>query len=202
MRHNSINPDPSPERLAAFLDGELDPATAARVEAWLADNAEAAEELDGQRRVLRLWRANPPPEPGPAAWTAVLSRIEARRPAARRRPRKWPIALGLGASAAAAVFAAVFLTRLFQGAPPNDADAPLPVVAPGDVTIISMDARDAAGLVVAAPPVPEPIVLAGQDDVSVMDVKSYRDDGPVPHIGEGEVPMIVAASMGPEGREP
>ncbi len=114
MRHDSINPDPSPEQLAAFLDGELDPATAARVEAWLADNAAAAEELDGQRRVLRLWRANPPPEPGPAAWTTVLSRVEARLPAARRRPRKWPIALGVAAGAAAAVFAAVFLSRPFQ----------------------------------------------------------------------------------------
>lgn len=202
MRHDRANPDPSPEQLAAFLDGELDPAIAARVEAWLADNAAAAEEMDGQRRVLRLWQANPPPEPGPAVWTAVLSRIEANLPVARRRPRKWPRVLSFGAVAAAAVLAAVFLTRLFQGGSPKDADAPLPVIAPGDVTIISMDARDASGLVVAAPPVQEPIVLAGQDDVSVVDVKSYRDDGPVPHIGEGEVPMIVAASMTPVGREP
>jgi len=203
MRHDRANPGSSPERLTAFLDGELDPAAAARVEAWLADNAAAAEEIDGQRRVLRLWQANPPPEPGPAAWTTVLSRVETSLPAARPRRRKWPIALGLGAGAAAAVFAAVFLTRLFQGGPPKDADAPLPVIAPGDVTIISMDAPDAPGLVVAAPPVQEPIVLAGQDDVSVMDVKSYRDDdGLVPRIGEGEVPMIVAASMAPAGRGP
>ena len=74
---------------------------------------------------------------------------------------------------------------------PRDND-PLPVVEPGDVAIISMDARDAAGLVVAAPPVQEPILLASQDDVSFMNLESYRDDGPAPLIGEGEVPMIVA----------
>ena len=52
----------------------------------------------------------------------------------------------------------------------------------------------AAAVVVAAPPVRE-ILLASQDDVSVMDVKSYRDDDPSPSIGEGEVPMIVAPSF-------
>jgi hypothetical protein len=202
MSNDPTNPDPSLEQLAAFLDGELDPAAGSRVEAWLADNPPAAAEIEGQRRVLRLWRANPPPEPSPAAWTAALSRVEAKLPAARSRPRRLPRTLWLSAGLAAAVLAAVFLTRLFPGGAPKAADDPLPVIAPGDVTIISMDARDAPGLVGAAPPVQEPILLASQDDVSVMDVKSYRDDGQTPLIGEGEVPMIVAASVAREGREP
>ena len=68
------------------------------------------------------------------------------------------------------------------------------MVGPGDVTIVSIDGRDAAGLVGEAPPVPE-ILLASQDDVSVMSVQSYRDDDPAPYIGEGDVPMIVASSV-------
>ena len=194
-------PGPSPERLAAYLDGQLGAADAARVAAWLADNPAAAEEMEGQRRLLRIWQAAPPPEPGPAAWDASLSRVAARLPT---DPRPWRVhrPLWIVAGAAAAVFAAVLLARSFQGGP-GGADEPLPVAGPGDVTVLSIDARDAAGLVVAAPPVQEPIVLASQDDVSVMDVKAYRDDdGRVPHIGEGEVPMIVAASFAGAAREP
>lgn len=56
-----------------------------------------------------------------------------------------------------------------------------------------MDARDAGELVVAAPPVLQAILPAGQDDVLVMSLESGpRDDGRVPQIGEGDVPMIVA----------
>ncbi len=106
-----------------------------------------------------------------------------------------------GAGLAAAVLAAVFLPRWLPTGDGPHGDDPLPVIAPGDVTIISMDDRDAAGLVVAAPPVRE-ILLASQDDVSVMNVQSYRDDDPAPLIGEGEVPMIVAPPAARAGREP
>ena len=199
MRNDPSNPDLSPDQLAAFLDGELDAAAAARVEAWLADDPAAAAELDGQRRVLRLWHANPPPEPAEDAWTAVLARVAAKAPG---RARKWPRTLALSAGLAAAVLAAVFLPRwLPTGVAPDGDNAPLPVIAPGDVTIISMDDRDTGGLVVAAPPVRE-ILLASQDDVSVMNVQSYRDDDPAPLIGEGEVPMIVAAPAADAGRRP
>jgi hypothetical protein len=42
----------------------------------------------------------------------------------------------------------------------------------------------------------EPILLASQDDVSVVNVEPYsQDDGRVPSIGEGDVSMIVAAPL-------
>ncbi len=90
----------------------------------------------------------------------------------------------------------LLLSRFFHG-PAAPAVAvksdPLLVIQPGDVEIISMDARDAGGLVVARPPVTLPILLARQDDVSFMNLESYQsDDGLVPQIGEGDVPMIVA----------
>lgn len=203
MSSDPTRSNPSPERLAAYLDGQLDAADAARVAAWLADHPAAAEEMEGQRRLLRVWQANPPPEPGPAAWAVSLGRIQSRLPAAAPRPWRLPRPLWLAAGAAA-VFAAVLLARSFQGeVPPKGGEEQLPVIGPGDVTVISIDARDAAGLVVAAPPVQEPILLASQEDVSVMDVKAYRDDdGRVPQIGEGEVPMIVAASVAGAAREP
>ena len=195
MRNDPTNPDPSPEQLAAFLDGELDPAARSRVEAWLSVHPDAAAEIDGQHRLARLWRDNPPPEPGPGAWAATLARVEARLPVPVQRPRRLPRALWLCAGAAAAVLAAVLVGRAFLPGtlPKVEKVDPLPVVEPGDVTIISMDARDAGALVVAVPPIQQPLLVAGQDDVSVMDMEPYwKDDGQVPQIGEGEVPMITA----------
>jgi len=214
MRNDPHLPEPTPERrggvtpplLAAFLDGELDAAERSRVEAWLADRPAAAAEIGGQRRVARLWGETPPPEPGPDAWAAVLANVEARLPIAGRRPRRRPWLPWVGAAAAAAVIAAVLLSPFFHGgAAPTIAERtdPLPVIQLGDVVIVSMDARDAGGLVVARPPVQQPILLARQDDVSFMSMESYpRDDGLVPQIGEGEVPMIVAPLARAGGREP
>ena len=195
MRNDPTNPDPSPEELAAFLDGELDGAARSHVEAWLSSSPDAAAEIDGQQRLARLWRDNPPPEPSAGAWAATLTRIEARLPVPVRRPRRLPRVLWLCVGAAAAVLAVVVVGRAFlPGALPRvEKVDPLPVVEPGDVTIISMDARDADALVVAVPPIQPPLLAAGQDDVSVMDMEPYwKDEGQVPQIGEGEVPMITA----------
>ncbi len=74
MSNDRSHPDPSPEQLTAFLDGELDVAGRARVEAWLADRPAAAAEIDGQRRVARLWGETPRPSqaptPGRPSWLA------------------------------------------------------------------------------------------------------------------------------------
>ena len=41
---------PSPEQLAAYLDGELDPVTRARVAGWLSRNGGATAELEALRQ--------------------------------------------------------------------------------------------------------------------------------------------------------
>jgi anti-sigma factor RsiW len=57
-------PTPRPELLAAYIDGELDPATAARVEAWLLTDPHACELLDEQYLLSpshrEFWRAVTP----------------------------------------------------------------------------------------------------------------------------------------------
>jgi anti-sigma factor RsiW len=180
MRNDPTNPDPSPEQLAAFFDGELDPAARTRVEAWLAGRPDAAAEIDGQRRAVRLWNDNPPPEPGPDDWAATLAGIQARLPARSRRPRALPRTLWLCAGLAAAVLVAALLTRLFMPAAPRPVDKHDPPVAKGP--------PDA--------PAQEPILLVGQNDVSIINMEPFwRDDGQVPHIGEGDVPMIVAPQI-------
>jgi anti-sigma factor RsiW len=180
MNREEIHPDsgPSPEQFAAFLDGELAADGRARVEAWLANHSDAAAEIEGQRGVVRLWQTSAPPEPVPAAWAAVFDRVEARlRPTLSRRRRALRRSLWAGAGLAAAVLIAVLLTRQFQSGP---AAVRPPVIASG----------------VGTEPDQEPILLASQDDVSVVNVESYwQDDGRVPSISEGDVSMIVAAPL-------
>ncbi|HBI42093.1 MAG TPA: hypothetical protein DDY78_04430 [Planctomycetales bacterium] len=185
MNHDEIHPDtgPSPEQFAAFLDGELDAGARARVVAWLANHPSAAEEIEGQRQVMRVWQASVPAEPSLAAWAGAFDRINAKmRPASSYRPRGIRRTLWLSAGLAAAVLTAVLLTRHFQ---PGPAITRPPVIASGTEA-----------------PDQEPILLASQDDVSVVNLESYwQDDGRVPSIGEGEVSMIVAAPPSPD-REP
>jgi anti-sigma factor RsiW len=184
MNRDGISPDtaPSPEQFAAFLDGELDAGARARVEIWLANHPSAAEEIEGQRRLMRLWQASVPAEPSPGAWSAAFDRIEAKLRPASHRPRAIRRALWLSAGLAAAVFVAVLLARQFQpGATPTRP----PMIASGNVSGVNTETPDQ-----------EPILLASQDDVSVVNVEPYsQDDGRVPSIGEGDVSMIVAAPL-------
>jgi anti-sigma factor RsiW len=185
MNHDGIPPDtgPSPEQFAAFLDGELDAGARTRVDVWLVNHPAAVEEIEGQRQVMRVWQASVPAEPSPAAWAAAFDRIETRlRPASSHRPRATRRTLWLSAGLAAAVLTAVLLTRHFQT---GSATTRPPVIASGGVSVIGTAATDQ-----------EPILLTSQDDVSVLNVKSYwQDDGRVPSIGEGDVSMIVAAPL-------
>jgi anti-sigma factor RsiW len=177
MNHDGIHPDagPSPEQFAAFLDGELGAGARARVEVWLANHPSAAEEIEGQRQVMRVWQASAPAEPSPTAWAAAFDRIEARLRPVSHRPRAIRRTLWLSAGLAAAVFVAVLLGRQFQ---PRAATTRPASIVPGE-------ASDQ-----------EPILLASQDDVSVVNVEPYsQDDGRVPSIGEGDVSMIVAAPL-------
>jgi anti-sigma factor RsiW len=72
---------PTPQLLAAYVDGELGPADRAAVDAWLCDHPEARADVAAQRRLTHLWRAAPPPDPGDAAWADELLRAAGKRPA-------------------------------------------------------------------------------------------------------------------------
>src|SRR5476649_1717459 len=69
-----------PELLAAYADGELDAATRAEVERWLALNPDARSSLETQRQLSRhnrpFWRAATAANPGEATWTRVLGNVQ------------------------------------------------------------------------------------------------------------------------------
>jgi anti-sigma factor RsiW len=190
MTSERTNPSrgPTPEQLAAYHDGELAEAERARVEAWLADDAPAAAELDAWRRLDDLWRAAAPPEPSAAAWSAARDRVAAGRPAPPAPPRPparrlgllgW--ALGLGAAAAAAALLTLALRP--RGASDDELE-PLAVASPDDVVIISMDGNDTA-LVAAPAPVEGPLVVTGPDDFKIM-----QDSALAEKVVQGGVGMI------------
>ena len=67
-------PQPAPEDLMAFADGELSPAHQEEVQQWLAAHPEALSEVEEHRRLGRLWQSAAPPEPPPEVWAATLAR--------------------------------------------------------------------------------------------------------------------------------
>jgi hypothetical protein len=206
---------PTPQHYAALLDGELAPPAAAAVEAWLAAHPDAAAEVEGQRRVMRLVQDHPPPDPAPGAWDATLARVhDSLRPAARSRGRRgyW-----FGAGAAAAAAAALLLVRLSWPAPgtspvtpppPEPAVEVFPIATDDDIHIIRMefvglDAEAEARRVLAGrPPVPGALNLAGQEEVTVIRMGGHpAEDGRTPVLAEGDVPMIVHPQYNPRSKD-
>lgn len=206
---------PSPQQLAAYVDGELGPADRAVVDAWLRDHPDTRAEIDGQRRLQRLWQAGAPPDPGAAAWADILGRVEAAagRPAAARQPGDRLVgtvrlAAGL-ASVAAVLLVALALGGVFTPRPPPPQVTPLPVASTGDVEILSMDGGDLGALVVGEPPVKGPLTLASADEVTVdnsgHDVQIVRPTpehhppGPQPHDHR---PMLIMPTDPSQGKAP
>jgi len=77
------------EQLSAYLDGELEGAARARVEAHVSACAACREELEELRALDVDLRRLPEPEPGPQYWSRFVQRVEARLPA---RPATGPAA--------------------------------------------------------------------------------------------------------------
>jgi hypothetical protein len=156
-------------------------------------------------RLRELCQSLGPPEPDEAAWKAALVRLHdglavvvgARRPATRR----WWAVLGLAASAAVL---AVVLARSWWSAgtpPPPPGEDPYPVAGADDVTILSMDARDVAGLVVGEPPVSGDLEFVRAEDVRVIKCKRCPVSGNRGHLEPGEVPMVVASFVREDGED-
>lgn len=173
-------------------------------EAWLTEHPEADGDLADLRQLRELYQSVRPPEPDDAAWSARLTRIydavPALRPERKRSPRPWGALLGL---AAAAALAAVLLARSWwsgvQVPPSQPAEEPYPVAEADDVTIVSMDARDVAGLVVGEPPVSGELVFAQPADIHVVKCAKCPKSGQVARLAQGEVPMFVTAVVRVDG---
>jgi anti-sigma-K factor RskA len=185
---------PTPEQLAAYVDGELDPARRRGVETWLRNHPEAAAEIEQYQRLARLWKAAAPIEPEGAKWATVLARVESGlRSHSLPLWRSQLIRMGAAAALAAAVMLLVCRHR------PEPTEGPvrgelLAVVSPDDVDILSLRAADRVTLVVGVPPVTEPLVLASPRDVELERIEP-DGDGVIPdiHMDEkSDTAMIVA----------
>jgi anti-sigma factor RsiW len=192
---------PAPEELMAFADGELGPARHEEVAKWLVGRPDAQGQVDEFRRLGQLWRNAQPPEPSPQAWAAALARIENALPPSTPLPRPRPRrpAWTFPALAAAAVLGVVLLSRSLApvGTPTNNNgsstadDEPYPIVAANEINIVGMDAQDADALV-GHPPLSGTLEFAAPADVRLLNAQPHRDDGRIPQMGDGDVPMIVA----------
>jgi hypothetical protein len=195
------------ELLAAYVDGELDAAGRARVEAWLAEHPEARAELETQQRLSRrnqrLWQASAGPSPSEASWSRLVAHVQQALtappgPPAPRRPRLLRILAPL-TTAAAAVLAVVFLRPLTPPAPPTPStpDEVWAVATDDDVEIVGIQGADFDRLVVGRSPLPDQIVLATANDVAFEKV-TPDTDGMMPKMPPpgATVPMIVVPMAG------
>src|SRR5262245_43691431 len=208
--YDGIDP-PSPQQLAAYADGELDPVSRAKVADWLARHPEATAEIDAHRGIAQSAQAATPPEPGEATWNALLQRIDERTQtikagkkqntvlAAQRRA--WLLRRLRDVSVAAAVLLLVFL--LGRRHRPEPAPAPprapevvrmLRVASDDDVEILRMDGAVIRSLVVGELPLHGPIVLATPGDVNIEKIEQDIDGMLPKNMNEPTpwAPMIVA----------
>jgi anti-sigma factor RsiW len=196
-------PEPWPDVLAAYADGELDEVRRAAVERWLAAHPEARGCVRAQRELSpenwRLWRDAEPPCPGPCAWDAVQDGIAAalRRGAVaepavsrggwRRRAGGGLVATVAGLSAFAAslaLFGAWFLPPAPQRVVERSARVPyddplagfavLPIASDAEVDVRRVNDAGAGGwLPVGGMPLSGPLTLATADDVDVEGAEEH-----------------------------
>jgi hypothetical protein len=162
------------------------------------DHTDHLEGADDLARLRQLAQALPPREPEEAAWNAVLVRIH--ESVGKRRSRR-PLWIILGGAAAAAILAVLLARSLWPTQTPvipavPRVVQPFPVADVGDVTIISMDARDVAALVVGELPVSGDLEFARPEDIHVIRCERCPHSGRWARLEQdGEVPMFVTAAL-------
>jgi hypothetical protein len=220
-----MNPDrtdpesgPTPEQLAAYVDGELAWADRAAVEAWLLRDAAAAAEVESLRRFGQAWRDAAPPAPGPEAWSLVRDKIEAglHRPPQPGGNGRWTRRLLLGAvaatvGAAAAAVLAVALSGLGRTPAPTTPnpesggteivkvdEEPYLVVDADDVVVVSICGCDTCCLVAARPPVDHVTEqdLAREQDVALLNVEPHKDGSSAEMRFQDPAPTMITPPAG------
>jgi hypothetical protein len=175
------------------------------LEAWLTEHPEANDDLVDLPNLRAMYQSVWPTEPDEAAYNAVQARIhesivQGLSPR-QRRPRLGRAIVGL--TAASVVLAALLTRSLWMPSVPTPptvvkVEEPFPVVDPEDVTILAMDARDVAALVVGEPPVWGDLEFARPEDIHVIRCERCPHSGRLARLErEGEVPMFVSATVEP-----
>ncbi len=171
------------------------------LDSWLTEHPEAKDDLSDLARLRALYQSVWPPEPDEAAWTAVPAHIHQSILRGRSRPARWPrLAWSLIGLAAASVLLGLVLARSRSTTtvpvPVPLVEEPFPVAEADDVTIISIDARDVAALVVGEPPVWGDLEFARAEDIHVVRCERCPVSGRLARLEhEGEVPMFVSATV-------
>jgi anti-sigma factor RsiW len=192
MNQYDYTPDrtPTPEQIAAWVDGESSRGEADFVEAWMADHPDARREADAMAQLTRLYRDQPLPLPSEERWRVTFDRI---RPAVTPRPRRpWGLLLGLALASAAALGAVVLARSLWPTATPGIAlpaapapdeedDEPFAVAASSEVHIIRMDADDADAVVTGRPLIGT-MDFTGPGDIDVLQVQPDPDEKHTPRL--------------------
>jgi hypothetical protein len=199
--------EPSPEQLAAFLDGEyehLGNLSPDRIERWLKRHPQAAEQARTQRRLSRVWQNTSPEEPAADEWRRVLCQIERRlQDPSRPRPRPWRWwggAVGLLVATAASVALVVSVARrpiadpftLPVDPPGQVSSVVLPIVSDDEVEILSVRGVDVESLVVGVMPMHGTLVLADPGEVSLIRSNPAVGGKTIPGIrmNDAETPMV------------
>jgi hypothetical protein len=160
-------------------------------------------------RLRAMYQESPAPEPDESAWNQVRLGIHQTLGAASatpfRRPyRPWVLA---AVGTAAAVMAGLILMAALSNStsPPTASPIaslePFPVAETDDVFIVSMDARDAAALVVGDLPVRGEMEFAQTSDIRVIRCERCPRSGRRAELEEGkEVTMFVSAAVPPDDK--
>lgn len=165
-----------------------------------------SHERDGDwsdlERLRALYQASSAPEPAEDVWNGVQSRVHASvgRTASVGGTSRRPVWALLGLSAAALL--GLWLAKSLWTVPPPASPQPQAVVEPfpvadaDDVRIVSMDARDAASLVVGELPVAGVVEFAQPEDIRVIRCERCPHSGRKARLVQGgEVPMFVSAAL-------
>jgi anti-sigma factor RsiW len=176
------------------------------LEDWLREHPEANDDLADLPHLRELYQSACSPEPDEAAWNAVRSRIHDSLVRVRSPRPWWSIAAG---AVAAAILAVVLARSLWTTSVPEPAtttvqldEEPFPVVEADDVSILSMDARDVAALVVGEPPIGDDLEFARPQDIRVIRCERCPLSGRFARLEKGdEVPMFVAAAAVEPGND-
>ena len=189
MNQNAYDPDrtPTPEQIAAWVDGESSSDVTGLVESWMADHPEARRDAESMAQMTRLYRDQALPMPCEERWQSALDRIRPRVAPSPGAAWRWRLLLGL-TLASAAMLGAVVLSRALWPTPTREPIAETPTVASEDddgepfavarlseVHIIRMDADD-ADRVVTGQPLIGTMDFAGQGDIEVVAVRAGPDE--------------------------
>ena len=208
MNQNDDTPDrtPTPEQIAAWIDGESPRGEAAMIEAWMAVHPETRRDAEAMAQTTRLYRDQAIPMPSESRWQSAFDRIQPR--VAPTGGAGWRLLLGL-ALASAAVLGAVMLARtlwpttppaivLTPPIPPEEDEEPFAVARLAEVHIIHMDADD-ADRIVTGQPIMGTMVFAAQSDIDEVQVLPDPDEGHTPRLERrAGLPWVVLAKADEE----